>query len=143
MQHRTSLRPGSAARSRPATAASGAPIKFLKVGLATLLVAAALVRGGPARADIWGYVDATGRAHMASEKVDDRYKLFFKGTQKVGGPASVAPAAASASPAALAGVDQATADSFRQSARFLRTSTQSNVPANGRSPRPGTWITCV
>jgi soluble lytic murein transglycosylase-like protein len=127
MQHRTSLRTGFAVHSHPPTAASPNPTKLLKIGLATVLVAAALVRGGPARADIWGYVDATGRAHMASEKIDDRYQLFFKGTQKVGGPASPASAAPSASPAAVAGVDAATTETFRQSARFIRTSTQSNV----------------
>jgi soluble lytic murein transglycosylase-like protein len=33
----------------------------------------------PAQADVWGYIDAKGVAHFASEKVDDRYELFFKG----------------------------------------------------------------
>jgi hypothetical protein len=127
MQQRNSLATGFAARScQPRTASS--PIsKLLKLGLTSLLVAAALLRGGPARADIWGYVDATGRAHMASEKLDDRYQLFFKGTQKVGGPANVAPTTGSSVPAAVAGIDAATAESFRQSERFIRTSTQSNV----------------
>jgi len=32
-----------------------------------------------AHADVWGYVDARGVAHFASEKVDDRYELFFRG----------------------------------------------------------------
>lgn len=128
MQQRNSLATAIAARScRPPTASPSISTKLLKLGLTSLLVAAALVRGGPARADIWGYVDATGRAHMASEKIDDRYQLFFKGTQKVGGPASMAPAAAPVAPASIAGIDAATAESFRQSARFIRTSTQSNV----------------
>jgi hypothetical protein len=32
-----------------------------------------------AHADVWGYVDAKGVAHFASEKLDERYELFFKG----------------------------------------------------------------
>lgn len=33
----------------------------------------------PAFADIWGYVDAKGVAHFSTEKLDERYELFFKG----------------------------------------------------------------
>ena len=32
-----------------------------------------------AHADVWGYIDERGVAHFASEKVDDRYEIFFKG----------------------------------------------------------------
>jgi len=32
-------------------------------------------------ADVWGYVDAKGVAHFASEKQDERYELFFRGNQ--------------------------------------------------------------
>ncbi len=32
-------------------------------------------------ADIYGYIDRNGTAHFAAEKLDDRYKLFFKGGQ--------------------------------------------------------------
>jgi soluble lytic murein transglycosylase-like protein len=32
-----------------------------------------------ATADVWGYVDEQGRAHVATEKLDDRYQLFFRG----------------------------------------------------------------
>ena len=35
----------------------------------------------PARADVWGYVDARGVAHFASEKLDDRYELFFRNAE--------------------------------------------------------------
>ena len=28
---------------------------------------------------MWGYIDGQGRAHIATEKLDDRYQLFFKG----------------------------------------------------------------
>ncbi|MEP7207922.1 MAG: lytic transglycosylase domain-containing protein [Casimicrobiaceae bacterium] len=31
------------------------------------------------RAEVWGYVDADGRSHLASERLDDRYRLFFRG----------------------------------------------------------------
>ena len=33
----------------------------------------------PAKADLWSYVDEHGITHLASEQVDDRYTLFFKG----------------------------------------------------------------
>ncbi|MGB4115473.1 MAG: lytic transglycosylase domain-containing protein [Polaromonas sp.] len=33
----------------------------------------------PAVADVWGYIDAKGVAHFSTEKLDDRYELFFKG----------------------------------------------------------------
>ncbi|HWU99057.1 MAG TPA: lytic transglycosylase domain-containing protein [Oxalicibacterium sp.] len=32
-----------------------------------------------AHADIWGYVDAQGDAHFATEKLDGRYQLFMRG----------------------------------------------------------------
>jgi soluble lytic murein transglycosylase-like protein len=32
-----------------------------------------------ARAEVWGYVDDRGVAHFATEKVDERYELFFRG----------------------------------------------------------------
>lgn len=33
----------------------------------------------PARADVYGYVDAQGQVHLANEKRDERYQLFSKG----------------------------------------------------------------
>jgi len=33
-----------------------------------------------ARAEIWGYVDETGAARISTQKLDDRYQLFFKGS---------------------------------------------------------------
>jgi Transglycosylase SLT domain len=42
-----------------------------------LLVCAA----GSAHADVWGYVDDKGVAHFASEKMDERYELYFKNGQ--------------------------------------------------------------
>lgn len=32
-----------------------------------------------ARAAAWGYVDSNDKAHVATEKLDERYQLFFKG----------------------------------------------------------------
>ena len=32
----------------------------------------------PARADIWGYLDPTGMAHFASQRVDERYEIYFR-----------------------------------------------------------------
>ena len=32
-----------------------------------------------ARADVWGFVDARGVAHFASERIDERYEIFFRG----------------------------------------------------------------
>ena len=37
--------------------------------------------GAPARADVWGFVDEKGVAHFASERVDDRYELFFRNAE--------------------------------------------------------------
>jgi len=46
-----------------------------------LLIALALAAGGlaPARAEVWGYVDARGTPHFAAERLDDRYELFYRG----------------------------------------------------------------
>jgi soluble lytic murein transglycosylase-like protein len=38
---------------------------------------------GPARADLWGYLDAQGVAHFATAKLDERYQLFYKGETNV------------------------------------------------------------
>jgi Transglycosylase SLT domain/Domain of unknown function (DUF4124) len=83
------------------------PVKFIKslwpafsIGLLLLL------SHQVARADVWGYIDERGVAHFASEKVDDRYEIFFKGgesfdTSKVAPVAIDAPRPAAA-PAAAA-----------------------------------------
>jgi len=46
---------------------------------ALLLVSAACASMSSARAAVWGYIDEQGRAHVATEKLDDRYQLFFRG----------------------------------------------------------------
>ncbi len=45
--------------------------------IALLLLVYALAPS--ARADLWAYVDAEGRSHLANHQVDTRYTLFFKG----------------------------------------------------------------
>jgi soluble lytic murein transglycosylase-like protein len=34
-----------------------------------------------AHAEVWGYVDEKGVAHFSTEKVDERYELFFRGDE--------------------------------------------------------------
>jgi soluble lytic murein transglycosylase-like protein len=50
----------------------------MKTAAATCLAAAILVMAAPATADIWGFVDERGVAHIASYQVDERYYLFKK-----------------------------------------------------------------
>lgn len=50
-----------------------------RAATASLLVVA--LSAGAAHADVWGYVDTKGVAHFASEKLDERYELFFRGHQ--------------------------------------------------------------
>ena len=105
---------------------AASPNRTLRFALLSGLLLVALGSAMPARADIWGYVDENGRAHMASEKLDSRYTLFFKGTQRIGGPASPAPSAGAAESVAVSFVDSA-AEAFRNSDKFKRTTAQSNV----------------
>ena len=65
----------------------------------------------PAGADLWGYVDEQGRPHVAAEKLDDRYRLFYKGRTS----ADVAPP--------VPAVDQA----FAQTAIYRRVVDHPNV----------------
>ncbi len=39
----------------------------------------ALLCASPVAAEVWGYIDEQGRPHVATEKLDERYQLFFKG----------------------------------------------------------------
>ena len=40
-----------------------------------------LMASAPAWADVWAYVDEKGIPHFASERVDERYELFFRNTE--------------------------------------------------------------
>jgi soluble lytic murein transglycosylase-like protein len=50
-----------------------------QVLMAQCMTALAFGLNATARADIWGYVDETGAARISTQKLDDRYQLFFKG----------------------------------------------------------------
>jgi soluble lytic murein transglycosylase-like protein len=47
--------------------------------LAPLVACAAGAWLPSTHAAVWGYIDEQGRPHVATEKLDDRYQLFFKG----------------------------------------------------------------
>ena len=42
-------------------------------------VALAFALAPAAQAEVWGYIDSKNVAHFASEKIDERYQLFFRG----------------------------------------------------------------
>jgi soluble lytic murein transglycosylase-like protein len=59
---------------------AGTPTREDFIRAACVVFAAALALGSPPlRAAIWGYVDAQGVPHVASERLDDRYTLIYKG----------------------------------------------------------------
>src|SRR5712691_8782354 len=41
-------------------------------------------------AELWGYVDEKGAAHFATEKLDARYELFYRGRTSLDAPAMTA-----------------------------------------------------
>ena len=53
-----------------------AAVTFRRWGAALLLAAGMLPA---AQAEVWGFVDDKGVAHFASEKMDERYELFYRG----------------------------------------------------------------
>ena len=53
-----------------------------------------------AHAEVWGYVDPKGVAHFATEKVDERYELFFRGGESFDTSRGVGTARAVAVPTA-------------------------------------------
>ncbi|MDO8279780.1 MAG: lytic transglycosylase domain-containing protein [Burkholderiaceae bacterium] len=60
-----------------------------------------------AQADVWGYVDERGVAHFASEQIDERYELFFRGEQAFDTLRGVRPRVAGDDTAASGGPDGA------------------------------------
>lgn len=54
-----------------------------------------------AQADIWGFVDSKGVAHFASERLDERYELFFRGDERFDTARGVAPVAHTPRPVAV------------------------------------------
>jgi len=51
-----------------------------------IAVCALTIVAGPARAEVWAYIDSEGRAHFAAHKLDARYQLFFKGGSSLDPP---------------------------------------------------------
>jgi hypothetical protein len=56
---------------------SGKPRLWLGLLLGMLM----LLSQRPAHADIWGYVDKDGIAHFSAVRLDERYELFFRGSE--------------------------------------------------------------
>lgn len=48
-----------------------------RIALAVACIGASTA--APLPAAVWGYIDADGKAHVATEKLDERYQLFFLG----------------------------------------------------------------
>lgn len=83
------------------------------VALAIALALAVAAR--PARAEVWGYIDAQGNVHVATQKLDERYQLFFKGRTNVDLLASPSPAG------------DATLNALRATAIYQRVADHPNV----------------
>lgn len=64
--------------SRPAW---GGAVRWRALLSFLLVILAAALHAAPARADVWGYVNAQGTAHFSSTQLDDRYELFFRGAE--------------------------------------------------------------
>ena len=72
--------PQNATQPAPAAAlASRWLAHWPALGLHWLLMALAVLYVTPARADVWGYVDAQGIAHFSAARLDERYELFLRG----------------------------------------------------------------
>src|SRR5207253_2801663 len=63
------------AAPQPRAGAAGMKLR----ALACTVLAGAAILGVSAHAEVWGYVDEKSVAHFASEKLDERYELFFRG----------------------------------------------------------------
>jgi soluble lytic murein transglycosylase-like protein len=62
-----------------------------RLGTAALAFAAVLAAAPPAHADLWVHVDETGKSHFATEQVDARYRLFYRGRTSLDVPPPPAP----------------------------------------------------
>lgn len=56
-----------------------------------LCAALALSQQAAQATDIYGYIDSKGNAHFASEKLDERYQIFFRGGQSFDTANGIAP----------------------------------------------------
>lgn len=57
----------------------GGASRWRALGFSLLVIVGAALQATPARADVWGYVNAQGTAHFSSTQLDERYELFFRG----------------------------------------------------------------
>lgn len=64
---------------RPAHKCVGAGRMTARSAVSLVLPAAAFAAPAGARADVWGFIDERGAAHFASEQLNARYQLFFRG----------------------------------------------------------------
>lgn len=71
-------------------------IAIKKVAACALLAGACVTFD--AKADVWVHVDAQGVAHFASERVDERYELFYRGPVASAAASSDAPVEQAAAP---------------------------------------------
>jgi hypothetical protein len=53
----------------------------MNLAAAAMLLVLGLALAPSAHADVWGFVDGKGVAHFASDKLDERYELYFRGGQ--------------------------------------------------------------
>lgn len=78
--------------------ATASPSRFARgfsavraIALAALLGTLAFFYVAPAKAEMWGYVDAKGVAHFSAEKLDERYELFFRSAESFSAGADTGP----------------------------------------------------
>lgn len=71
-------------------------MKYLRVAVA-LLGGLGLIATAQAQAELWGFIDAQGRAHYADRQLDSRYQLFNAGSA----PVRRLPPSAASAPAGL------------------------------------------
>ncbi len=64
---------------RRESGASALAARFARAWIPAVAGMTMLLGSATALADVWAYVDARGVAHFASEKLDARYELFFRG----------------------------------------------------------------
>lgn len=70
-----------ASRALAGMLAPRSPDRWRALLLPMLVMMLAGLHVTPARADIWGYVDAGGVAHFSAIRLDERYELFFRGAE--------------------------------------------------------------
>ena len=79
------------------------------IALAALVGTLGAFYAAPAKADVWGYVDAKGVAHFSAEKLDERYELFFRGADSFSAGAGTGLASLRGKPAGKSAIGTGTA----------------------------------